>query len=325
MEPYNIFHEGDLADCIDIIRRKAILHRFTKLDTEQFVLGISEIGTNAIRHANGGQLSVAILKNGGIIQVTISDDGPGIANIAQAKTEGYSTIRTSLGIGLMVADRSVDSMIIETLVDRGTTVILEKHRPISPEKIDYGLVSIADPNYDFNGDQYVLKEYNGDSVFLALIDGPGQGYDAYAIANATKSYLEKNYLQPLDYLLNQMNTMMQNSYDEVGITASLMRITPGKLIYKGYGDTHAYIVKEGVYHSLLNEGGRLGHVKKYRHGVSEYTFTEKLQVVVCTDGISVLPKQQALRGTAQQITNRLFDAYHKPHGDASLLSLKYLI
>jgi len=322
-ETYELNSEKDLSFIFQVIRDKASSSGFGRLDVEQFLLGVSEIGMNAIRHAGGGILEFTTRNKGRVLKVEISDEGPGITNLNLAKSEGFSTIRTSLGIGLAVAERSADQMQIETEPGLGTKVILEKHRPLDVELVSYGIVSIADAKYDFNGDQYLIKEYNGDSVLLALIDGPGQGYDAYAIANSCKNYIIKNYRMPIDAIFENLNALMEYSNDDVGITASIVRITPGKMIYKGFGDTHAYLVKNGEYHSLTNLGGRLGHLKKYRTGTSEFTFDEKIQIILCSDGLSVLPIRNVLKGTAQEIANTLFDKYHKPTGDASILSLKY--
>ena len=320
---FDINSEYQIPELVQYIRINASKHGFSKLDIEQFILGVSEIGTNTVSHADGGKALFSIHNKGGLLRVVFTDNGPGIPNISQAKIEGFSTINNSLGIGLMVAERSVDFMDIRSTIDEGTVITIEKHRPISPEVVEYGLVSIADSKYDFNGDQYIIKEYHGDSVLMGIIDGPGQGYDAYSIASSCKVYIEENYLEPIDRLLASLNHMMKDSNDQVGITASLLRITPEKMTYKGYGDTHAYLVKDGVYNSLVNEGGRLGNLKKYRHGVSEFSFDSKIQIVLCTDGISILPKRQELRGSAQKVANILFDDYHKPHGDATVLSLKY--
>jgi len=321
---FDIRTEQDLPQLMQCIREDGRSYGFARLDIEQFVLGVSEIGTNTVRHGGGGEATFSILKKGGVMRVVFDDNGPGISNIGQAKIEGFSTINNSLGIGLVVAQRSVDYLSIDSTPDSGTSITLEKHRPISPEVVDYGLVSIADAKYDFNGDQYLIKEYGGDSLLIGMIDGPGQGYDAYSIATSCKTYIEEHYLDPIDKILRDLDLMMNESRDIVGVTASIMRVTPGKMTYKGYGDTHAYLVKDGVYHALINQGGRLGNLKKYRPGVGEFVFDKKLQVILCTDGISVLPKRQALRGTAQQVANVLFDDHHKPHGDASVLSVKYL-
>ena len=314
---------SDISQALNIVRAMGIENRYTKVDIEQLILATSEIAGNAIRHAGGGEVQIELLKKGGILKVVVTDSGQGIANIELAKREGYSTINTSLGLGLIAAERSVDHFYIDSTVGSGTTITLEKHRPIKHDVVEYGIVSIADSDYNFNGDQYLIKEYDGDSVLIGLIDGPGQGYDAYAISNTCKEYIVANYRLPIEKLLLNLDALMKESNDEIGITASLARITPGKFIYKGYGDTHSYMVRDGNFNYLINQAGRLGQINKFRQGVSEYRFQEKLQLVLCTDGISSLPIVNSITGSAQDAANLLFDKNHKSHGDASILTLIY--
>ncbi len=313
-----------LHNDLRIIRETAITKGFSVLDTETFILAISEICTNAIRHASGGTLELNTSKEN-VLRVIISDDGPGIENVESAYEEGYSTIKGSLGLGLSVAERCSDFMQLESDHENGTVVILEKYKEINHEVLDLGLVSFADGMYSFNGDQYILKEYNGDSLLMGIIDGPGQGYDAFATANACKKYIEKNYRKPIETLLQDLDNVLRESNDNVGITASLARITPKKIIYKGYGDTHAYVVKQGKLHRLANQGGRLGQLQKFRTGTTELQFEEGIKIVLCTDGIHSLPMEERFVGSAQIVANGIFKKYRKSYGDATIFAAKYLI
>ena len=315
--------EDDLYATLQLMREYGSEYLYTKIDIEEMVLALSEIAANAIRHGGGGEVAICAKKNGGVLSATVSDSGKGIPNIEFAKREGYSTIKTSLGLGLLAAERLVDKFEINSEPGYGTTVVLEKHRPIKHHLVDYGIVSIPDALYNFNGDQYLIKEYDGDSVLIGLIDGPGQGYDAYAIASSCKDYITSNYNLPIDKLLLHLDLLMKESNDDVGITASFARISPGKVIYKGYGDTHAYLIKDGKFNYLSNQSGRLGQLSKYKNGISQFSFQDKIQLAICSDGLSTIPLINPSKGTAQEVANNLFDKYHKPKGDASILTIIY--
>ncbi len=321
-ESFHIYSEVDIPQCITSIRNTATQLRFPKIDIEQFLLAVSEITMNAIRHGGGGILEFSALEKG-ILRVTIQDEGKGIVNINEAMEDGFSAIGNSLGIGLRVAERSVDHMQIKSAPGEGTSVILEKHRPIDPERIDYGIVSLADAAYTLNGDQYIIKEYNGDSVLLGVIDGPGQGYDAYAVAHACKTYVEANYLESLDRLLEDLDEMIYDSNDDVGIAACFARITPDNIMYKGHGDTHSYLYQEGKLNRLFNEGARLGQLNKYRKGASLYQFDKTVRLIMCSDGIATLADEVKLSGSSQVVANKIFDNNHRVYGDATVLSVKY--
>ncbi len=86
-----------------------------------------ELELNQVIHANGGIISCAA--GNGIIEILATDEGPGIPDIEQAMTEGYSTaidwIRSlgfGAGMGLANTKRSSDEFEIISTVGRGTTV-----------------------------------------------------------------------------------------------------------------------------------------------------------------------------------------------------------
>jgi serine/threonine-protein kinase RsbT len=59
------------------------------------------------------------------VRATFADDGPGIADLDAAMTDGFST-RGSMGLGLPGAKRLVDSMTLTSASDSGTTVVIVK-------------------------------------------------------------------------------------------------------------------------------------------------------------------------------------------------------
>ena len=84
---------------------------------------------NMVIHAGGGQADVAVTPDK--IEITLTDHGPGIADISLAMKEGYSTapdhIRSlgfGAGMGLPNMKRYTDSMKIESAEGEGTTVYM---------------------------------------------------------------------------------------------------------------------------------------------------------------------------------------------------------
>jgi len=82
---------------------------------------------NMVIHANGGEITVEIGMDE--IDLTLADKGPGIADIAQAMEEGYSTagevardLGFGAGMGLPNMKRYADEMSVESTVGVGTTV-----------------------------------------------------------------------------------------------------------------------------------------------------------------------------------------------------------
>jgi serine/threonine-protein kinase RsbT len=59
------------------------------------------------------------------LEVVARDEGPGIADIPQAMTDGFSTSR-GLGLGLPGSRRLMDEFLLESKVRQGTTVTMRK-------------------------------------------------------------------------------------------------------------------------------------------------------------------------------------------------------
>lgn len=315
--------EADVGLLTQAVRECCLENRFDRVDTEEMVLGCSEIGHNAVRHGGGGSAKIYKLKYGKVIRVIISDDGPGIINFDLASRQGYSTVKTSLGLGLESTQRLVDNFELDSKVGQGTTVILEKYRPLTVDNVAYGLVSIPDNNYNYNGDQYILKEYDGDSILIGVVDGPGQGYDAHSIAQTCKQFVENNYRKPLTDIMTALNTLMKESIDDVGITCSLARITPGEISYIGLGDTHVYLSLDGNDEiSLTNQEGRIGYVRKVKTQLYNSEFQNTARIILCTDGIKTI-HDMIEDENPQALANKLFDQYHRTFGDATIIIAGY--
>ncbi|MCP5501028.1 MAG: anti-sigma regulatory factor [Leptospiraceae bacterium] len=123
--PINTFEDVLLA------RKKArdIMDKygFPVLEQTKFITAISELVRNVIIHAKDGKMVILSLSSGTKkgIKCIVSDKGPGIKNLNQALTEGFSTVG-SLGLGLVGAQKLSDDFNIKSQVSIGTEVIIIK-------------------------------------------------------------------------------------------------------------------------------------------------------------------------------------------------------
>jgi serine/threonine-protein kinase RsbT len=104
---------------VEQIRREARLIAmragFAHAEAEAVVLAVSELATNLVHYARGGQLSIMIISRAGVAGISIlsRDGGPGIKNIELALQDGYST-GGGLGSGLPAVHRLMDEFAITT-------------------------------------------------------------------------------------------------------------------------------------------------------------------------------------------------------------------
>lgn len=96
---------------------------FTKTDRALIATAISELARNILTYAGEGEIEVACEEAPGRrgILIVARDQGPGIADLALALQDGYSTSR-SLGIGLPGVRRLMDDFELTSELGAGTTV-----------------------------------------------------------------------------------------------------------------------------------------------------------------------------------------------------------
>jgi anti-sigma regulatory factor (Ser/Thr protein kinase) len=117
---------GNVASAVKkILRQLNVDHSVTK----RIVIALYEGEVNVVAHAYSGVVDVDIDEER--IEITISDKGPGIADIEQAMKEGYSTATTQVremgfgaGMGLANMKKNSDSMNISSTPGEGTIVKL---------------------------------------------------------------------------------------------------------------------------------------------------------------------------------------------------------
>lgn len=129
LPPERITVAGDADIVVARSRAKDMANALGFSRTNQTVIAtaVSEIARNIVAYAGVGQIVLRAERGDGRwgLVAVASDEGPGIADVDQAITDGYSTAG-SLGVGLSGARRLMDSLVIDSEVGRGTTVTMCK-------------------------------------------------------------------------------------------------------------------------------------------------------------------------------------------------------
>ena len=104
-----VAHTSDVAVARQAATALATAIGFVDKDRDAVALVVSELATNLVKHAKGGTLTLTALVDEGRVglQITSQDRGPGIADVEQALTDGFSTVG-SLGYGLGAVNRIMD-------------------------------------------------------------------------------------------------------------------------------------------------------------------------------------------------------------------------
>ena len=105
------------------VRVLAIEMKFSLVEQTKIVTAASELGRNTLEHGGGGLLELAVIINGARrgIRLRFIDQGPGIADVALALKDGY-TSGSGMGLGLGGSKRLMNEFEIDTKPGSGTTV-----------------------------------------------------------------------------------------------------------------------------------------------------------------------------------------------------------
>jgi serine/threonine-protein kinase RsbT len=122
----------DVVDARQRGRELAAEAGFSSGDQTVIAAAISEIARNILMYAKRGEVAVRIVANGDRqgVEVVARDQGPGIADVARALQDGYST-SGGLGLGMPGARRLMDDFDVTSAVGQGTTVTMRKWRPLT--------------------------------------------------------------------------------------------------------------------------------------------------------------------------------------------------
>jgi serine/threonine-protein kinase RsbT len=117
----------DVVRVRQAVRARAIAAGFSLVDQTKIVTAASEIGRNTVDYGGGGTLRIEVLRDGQRrgVRLTFTDQGPGIADIATAMKDGYTTGH-GLGLGLSGAKRLCNEFDIKSTPGQGTKVMLAR-------------------------------------------------------------------------------------------------------------------------------------------------------------------------------------------------------
>ena len=119
--------EQDIVIARQTVRRLTQELGFGLVDQTKLVTATSELARNALVYGLGGTMVCELMAEGVRkgLRLQFVDKGPGIADLAQAMTDGW-TSGHGMGLGLSGAKRLVNDFTIESVPGQGTTVTIAR-------------------------------------------------------------------------------------------------------------------------------------------------------------------------------------------------------
>ena len=122
-ESMEIRASDDIVLVRQAVRKKSIALGFGLVDQTKVVTASSELARNTLDYGGGGMVLLELVENGtrSGLKLTFEDQGPGIPDIDQALTDGYTTGK-GMGLGLSGAKRLSNEFEIWSKPGEGTRV-----------------------------------------------------------------------------------------------------------------------------------------------------------------------------------------------------------
>jgi serine/threonine-protein kinase RsbT len=117
----------DMVRMRQTVRAWMVERRFSLVDQTKMVTAASELARNTVDYGGGGSARLDLLAEGVRtgLRITFEDHGPGIADIEQAMTDGF-TSGSGLGLGLGGARRLTNEFEIWSEPGQGTRVTITR-------------------------------------------------------------------------------------------------------------------------------------------------------------------------------------------------------
>ena len=196
--------------------------KFTAKRIAELELIISEIATNLLKHAGGGELIVRLLSDNGNpgIEILSIDKGPGMADPVRMIEDGVSTTNT-LGHGLGSIKRLSDQFQLYSLKDWGTVLlsrVFAQPLQTSISKLGVFPIVINKPGETVCGDAYAWKA-NPYYFKILLGDGLGHGPLANLAANRACDAFRKSVFNDPSDILNDIHKHVKDTRGLVATVA----------------------------------------------------------------------------------------------------------
>ncbi|MCP4325579.1 MAG: hypothetical protein GY787_27810 [Alteromonadales bacterium] len=305
------------------VKAVAIELGFPSFDASLISLAVSEICINSIKYAHGAIATLALTKNNKGLSIYIEDQGDGIDDINLAMRPSHSTQSSlGLGLGLGAAKRSTDEMHIDTS-SNGTKILLTSYLPVSSDLIDTGSVSFPKVSQHYNCNDFVIKHFHGDSIFIGLYNCNEDEQKVSTALDLLLPIINEGYELPLVEVLERCHQQLISQEFTKGFDMGLLKITPSIVESLCYGDTYidSTLQSKPV---ALNDNFQLSEsfnrsVNLHRYSPSSnYCFSMRSNGVIDTD----LTDKQLQNLSATKHAEQLFDRFASAEEDATIIVVK---
>ena len=299
----------------------------TEEDRGKISIAVTEMATNLLKHAGHGKIvcdPVALDGAWGLRLLSV-DKGAGIADIAAALQDGYSTYG-SCGNGLGAVRRLSTVFDLYSVPKQGTCIIAEflpKKAATISRSFSLGIISLAVRGEIECGDGWGARAGANLSFFM-IVDGLGHGSLAAEAARQAEHVLAISHSTSAAEILGDCHDALKKTR---GAAAAIAGISPdqGTLTYAGIGNISATVVDHQSRRGLASHNGTLGH---QIHKIQEFTvpWNPESILIMHSDGLGTKWDLNRYAGLTSKhpsiIAAMLYRDFQRERDDVTVMAVK---
>ncbi|MGQ4405560.1 SpoIIE family protein phosphatase [Streptomyces hayashii] len=280
--------------------------------TDAAALVATELASNLLKHAQGGQLLVeAVAAPGGraeglMVQIAAVDHGPGMTDVPAALGDGFSTAG-SLGAGLGTCRRLANDFDLHSVPGRGTVALAriggappsrgdrdadaaptgsgaaDEVVTDAPLGVRVGGVNVPFRGAECSGDAWTCVRADG-LLTLMLADGLGHGPEAALASTAAVEEVRRSGHLPPAELLRRLHDALRATRG-AAVAVAQLDVRAGRLRFAGLGNVGARLREGDSWRHLLSRPGIVG---AHRHSTlpeTEASWAPDRLLVLHSDGL----------------------------------------
>jgi anti-sigma regulatory factor (Ser/Thr protein kinase) len=285
----------------------------------------TELATNAVKHARGGEAVLYGTRGGGgwAVGIAAFDRGPGMRDVATCLRDGMSTAG-SPGTGLGAIRRLATTFDVHTSPS-GTAVFAEMRGGVPrADPFSAGILRIPRDGEEACGDDVAVVPTEDGRWVVLLVDGLGHGIAAAAAAEEATRLCRARPTGGPEAVLAMLHDGLRGTR---GAAAAVAEVDPrrGLVRYAGIGNVEGVVHVDGTTRRMVSHHGTLGPQAGRIHGFT-YPWSAGSVLILHSDGLSARSNLDDHPGLASRhpmlVAVVLYRDYARRTDDASVVVLR---
>jgi anti-sigma regulatory factor (Ser/Thr protein kinase) len=318
---------SQIAEARRIINDIAIHLGFEEKEISKIAIVGTELATNLLRHARNGEILVHVIhyqQSPKGLDLIALDQGPGIRNLPEAMTDGFSTYGGT-GTGLGAISRLSLEFDVYSQPNQGSAILARFLIQNQSAVVNtFGVINLPKQEEKISGDDWSFS-FNSPKKSFLVVDGLGHGLLAAEAAKRAVEVFQMNADQNPAEILGSIHDGLRSTR---GAAAAITEIDLNKRIvtYAGIGNINSAIITSNSCRRLVSHNGTLGH-EVHRMNEFVYEFPEGAALLMHSDGLGSQWDINKYPGLLSRhpslITSVLYRDFHKERDDVTVLFSKF--